>query len=219
MNYIQCWQCFVLSRRTTVKRPKAFFWVTAHWSVMELSTPSWDDLKEKRKKKIKKDVPLVLSLVGVRARPGCSVCCRRQGDALLVHSFGLRAHDEAEEVLVWYSWPSDRGRGRSTALVIQTGSLVGTKGRRSASVWDLVMDSKTIFNVLHACCAGNVFFFKHCVSLSSIKHLTLDEHIEEVVVRLGTVSVGHQVAEHGLVAVLIEPEAGQASSSCCWQLL
>lgn len=85
---------------------------------------------------------------------------------MLVHSFGLRTHDEAEEVLIWYSGPSDRRRGRGTALVIQTGPLA------------------------------------------------FDKHIEEVVVRLGIVSIGHQVAEHGLVAVLIEPEAGQASPCC-----
>lgn len=73
-------------------------------------------------------VPLVLSLVG--AGPGCSICRRRQGHALLVHSFGLRAHDEAEEVLIWYSGPSDRRRGRGTALVIQTGALAKLeKGR------------------------------------------------------------------------------------------
>lgn len=108
-------------------------------------------------------VPLVLSSFGAGAGPGCSVCCRRQGDTLLVHSFGLRAHYEAEEVLIWYSGPSDWRRGRCTALVIQTGPLA------------------------------------------------LDKHIEEVVIRLCVVSIGHQVAEHGLVAVLIESEAGQAS--------
>ncbi len=71
-------------------------------------------------------VPLLFSSVGAGAGagPGCSVCCRRQGDTLLVHSFGLRAHDEAEEVLIRYSGPSDRRRGRGTALVIQTGPLV-----------------------------------------------------------------------------------------------
>lgn len=117
-------------------------------------------------------VPLVLSLVGVVVGPVCGVRCRWQGDALLVHPFGLRAHDEAEEVLVWYSGPSDRRRGRGTALVVQTGPLA------------------------------------------------LDEHIEEVVVRLGVVSVGHQVVEHGLVAVLMEPQAGQASPPCsCRRLL
>ena len=63
-------------------------------------------------------------LRSVGAGPGCSVCSRRQGDALLVHSFGLRAHDEAEEVLVWDGRPSDGWRRRSTALVIQAGPLV-----------------------------------------------------------------------------------------------
>lgn len=48
----------------------------------------------------------------------------------------------------------------------------------------------------------------------TIRYLALDKHIEEVVVRLSVVSVGHQVAEHGLVAVLMEPEAGQASPCC-----
>lgn len=47
-----------------------------------------------------------------------------------------------------------------------------------------------------------------------IGYLALDKHIEEVIIRLSTVSVGHQVAEHGLVAVLIEPEARQASPCC-----
>lgn len=42
---------------------------------------------------------------------------------MLVHSFGLRAHDEAEEVLVWYSGAPDRRRGEGAALVIQTGAL------------------------------------------------------------------------------------------------
>lgn len=41
-------------------------------------------------------------------------------------------------------------------------------------------------------------------------HLALDEHVEEVVVGLGVVGVGHQVAEHRLVAVVVEPEAGEA---------
>lgn len=42
---------------------------------------------------------------------------------MLVHPFGLRAHDEAEEVLVWYGWAPDRRRREGTALVIQTGAL------------------------------------------------------------------------------------------------
>lgn len=60
---------------------------------------------------------------GAGAGPGCGAHCRRQSDTLLVHSFSLRAHDEAEEVLVWYGGPSDRRRGGGTALVIQTGPL------------------------------------------------------------------------------------------------
>lgn len=55
-------------------------------------------------------------------------------------------------------------------------------------------------------------------SIGGIGYLALDEHIEELVVWLGAVSVGHQVAEHGLAVVLIEPEARQASS-CCRRLL
>lgn len=79
--------------------------------------------------------PFMLGLVG--AGPGCSVCRRGQGHPLLVHSFGLRAHYEAEEVLVWYSGPSDRRRGRGTALVIQTGALADLeKGRECQfEVW------------------------------------------------------------------------------------
>lgn len=44
-----------------------------------------------------------------------------------------------------------------------------------------------------------------------IGYLALDKHIKEVVVRLSIVNIGHQVAEHSLVAVLIESEARQAS--------
>lgn len=76
-------------------------------------------------------------LRSVGAGPGCSVCGRGQGDALLVHSFGLGAHDEAEEVLVWDGRPSNGWRGRGTALVIQTGPLVELEeGReRQSEVW------------------------------------------------------------------------------------
>lgn len=42
---------------------------------------------------------------------------------MLVHPFGLRAHDEAEEVLVWYGGAPGRRRGEGAALVIQTGAL------------------------------------------------------------------------------------------------
>lgn len=45
-------------------------------------------------------------------------------------------------------------------------------------------------------------------------YLALDQHVEKVVVRLCAVSVGHEVVEHGLVAVLIEPEARQAAPCC-----
>ena len=55
------------------------------------------------------------------------------------------------------------------------------------------------------------FFFKRCVHF---RYLALDKHIKEVVVGLSAVGVGHQVAEHGLVAVLIEPEAGQTPPCC-----
>ena len=51
-------------------------------------------------------------------------------------------------------------------------------------------------------------------TIGRIGYLALDEHIEELVIWLGAVSVGHQVAEHGLAVVLIEPEARQASSCC-----
>lgn len=39
-------------------------------------------------------------------------------------------------------------------------------------------------------------------------YLALDQHVEEVVVGLRAVCVGHEVAQHDLVAVLVEPEAG-----------
>lgn len=42
---------------------------------------------------------------------------------MLIHSFGLRAHDEAEEVLVGDGRSPDRGRGRGAALVVQAGTL------------------------------------------------------------------------------------------------
>lgn len=48
---------------------------------------------------------------------------RGQYDALLIHAFGLRAEDEAEEVFVWYSGASLWGRGRGAPLVIQPGAL------------------------------------------------------------------------------------------------
>lgn len=54
------------------------------------------------------------------AGSGCRV---GEGHPLLVHPLGLRAHDEAEEVLVWNGGPSCRRRGGSAALVVQTGSL------------------------------------------------------------------------------------------------
>lgn len=54
-------------------------------------------------------------------RVGGDPGCRRQSDALLIHSFGLRAHDEAEEVLVWYSGSSDGGRGAT--LIVQARAL------------------------------------------------------------------------------------------------
>lgn len=47
-----------------------------------------------------------------------------------------------------------------------------------------------------------------------IDYLALDEHIEEVIIRLGAVGVSHQVAKHSLVAVLLEPEARQTSPCC-----
>lgn len=47
-----------------------------------------------------------------------------------------------------------------------------------------------------------------------VTYLALDQHVEEVVVGLGAVGVGHEVAEHGLVAVLVEPEAWQAAPGC-----
>lgn len=65
----------------------------------------------------------VLSLVGAGTGPDCSVGCRRKGNTLFIHSFGLRAHDEAEEVLVWNSGPTGRRGGRGTALIIQTRTL------------------------------------------------------------------------------------------------
>lgn len=41
LHYIQCWQCFVLSRRIKVKRHKALTWLINHRALMS-STPSWD---------------------------------------------------------------------------------------------------------------------------------------------------------------------------------
>ena len=53
-----------------------------------------------------------------------------QGDALLVHALGLRAHDEAEEVLVGHGGAAGRRRGGGAALVVQTGALgAGGRGR------------------------------------------------------------------------------------------
>lgn len=49
----------------------------------------------------------------------------------------------------------------------------------------------------------------YSVSFKHIRHLALDKHVKEIIVRLGAVSVGHQVAEHGLVTALIKPQAGQ----------
>lgn len=91
-----------------------------------------------RQKKKNLVIPLVLSLV--RAGSARGVCGRRQGHALLVHSFGLRAHDEAEEVLVGYGGPSGGRWGRGTALVVQTGTLarleMGTVPQIEIRLWD-----------------------------------------------------------------------------------
>ena len=56
-----------------------------------------------------------------------------------------------------------------------------------------------------------------CFPLGKIKYLALDEHIKEVIIGISVVSVGHEVAEHSLVAALIEPEARQAPT--CHRLL
>lgn len=53
----------------------------------------------------------------------CGPGVRRQIDALLVHAFGLRAQDEAEEVFIGDSGAARRGRWRSTSLVIKPGTL------------------------------------------------------------------------------------------------
>lgn len=79
-------------------------------------------------KNSKRGQPNVRSLT--RARPGCGLRHKGQCHTLLVHSFGLRAHNEAEEVLVRDGGPSDWGRGRSAALVIQTGALAELQKRR-----------------------------------------------------------------------------------------
>lgn len=92
----------------------------------------------------------MLCLAG--AWPRCSVCSRRQGDTLFVHSFGLRPHDEAEEVLIWYGGPSDWRRGRSTPLVIQTGALEGIRWKQRVWLWCL---SNRMFIILFLTC----FFF------------------------------------------------------------
>lgn len=66
-----------------------------------------------------------LAFPSVRVGSGCSVRRRRQSHSLLVHPLGLRAHDEAEEVLVWYGGPADWGAsGRGAALVVQSGALL-----------------------------------------------------------------------------------------------
>lgn len=46
-----------------------------------------------------------------------------QIDALLIHAFGLRAQDEAEEVFIRDGGASCRGRRRSAPLVIKSGTL------------------------------------------------------------------------------------------------
>lgn len=140
---------------------------------------------------LKAPFPLVFGLVG--AGSGCGVWCR-QGHSLLIHPLGLRAHDETEEVLIWYGGPSRRGRGRSAALVIQTGAL-----KDNTTVWLRIL-KQTVSTLFYSW------------------YLALDEHVEEVIIGFGAVGVGHQVAEHRLVTALIEPEAWQASS-CCWRLL
>lgn len=60
--------------------------------------------------------------------------------------------------------------------------------------------------------------FSHFVSKAahsySVGYLAFDEHVEEIVVRLGVVGVGHEMTQNRLVAVLIEPEARQASPRC-----
>lgn len=155
-----------------------------------------------RQKKKNLAIPLVLSLV--RAGSGCSVCSRRQGHALLVHSFGLRAHDEAEEVLVGYGGPSGGRWGRGTALVIQTGTLA--TGRETVHQFEIRYGVLLLNSTSWPFSSHTIF--------GHIGYLALDKHIEEVVVRLRTVRVGHQVAEHGLVAVLVESEAWQASPCC-----
>lgn len=58
------------------------------------------------------------------------------------------------------------------------------------------------------------FFFPLFTVFGQIDYLALDEHIEEVIIRLGAVGVGHQMAKHSLVAVLLEPEARQTSPCC-----
>lgn len=160
-----------------------------------------------RPKKKNLAIPFVLSLVG--AGSGCRVCSRRQGHALLVHSFGLRAHDEAEEVLVGYGGPSGGWWGRGTALVIQTGTLAGLE---TGTTLQFQISITTSCMFCH-CTKQQQPLSSHTI-FGRIGYLTLDEHIEEVVVRLRTVRVGHQVAEHGLVAVLVESEARQASPCC-----
>lgn len=127
------------------------------------------------------------------AGSGCTV---GQGYPLLVHSLGLRAHDETEEVLIWYGGPSSRRRGRSTALVVQTGAL---KENRTLDY-------------------QSVCFHRAFSKIGAIGYLALDKHVKEILVGLGAVGVGHQVAEHRLVAALMEPETRQASA-CCRRLL
>lgn len=119
VNYRLTWQCFVLSlklKRLCSGRPPAG------------QSPWWPT-------PLKAVFPLVLGLAG--AGSGCSIWCR-QGHTLLVHPLGLRAHDETEEVLIWYGRPSCRWRGRSTALVIQSGAL-----KDKATVESLTMDTQT----------------------------------------------------------------------------
>lgn len=47
-----------------------------------------------------------------------------------------------------------------------------------------------------------------------VTHLALDQHVEEVLVRLCPVAPSHQVAQHRPVVALIESETGETSAGC-----
>lgn len=137
--YIQCWQCFVLSKRTNVKRHEAFLWVTTHWSVIMLSTPSWD------RRQTKPGCPLSTSFSW--SRRWVWLYC-------LLQKAGWRvARPFVWPESAWWGWRSPRlvqsglgpeeGEGRSAGHPSGTPGRVG--GRKRVSAWELFLDIITCF--------------------------------------------------------------------------